>query len=104
MSSMSSLPISSSSSRPESGAAGFAELADVVCTVTAVLGTGSITVERCLALARNSVVALDQSAGGDLHVMINGTLIARGEVVIIEDTTAVRLTEIASPLGQENGS
>jgi flagellar motor switch protein FliN/FliY len=105
MSSMSSLQTSSSSSKPADGSPSpFSDILDVVCPVTAVLGTGTVKVADCLALARNSVLKLEQSAGEDLQVVIHGTLIARGEVVIIEDTTALRVTEIAVPFGQENGS
>jgi flagellar motor switch protein FliN/FliY len=105
MSSTSFLPTSLSSSRPaEPSGPAFADVADVPCKILAVLGSGTITVERCLTLERNSVLALDQSAGEDLHMVINGTVIARGEVVIIEDTTALRLTEIAAPVGQETGA
>jgi flagellar motor switch protein FliN/FliY len=72
----------------------------VKCAVGVVLGTGTISVRQCIALARNSIVRLDQSAGEDLQVLVGGTLIARGEVVIFEDSTAVRLTEIARSQAQ----
>ena len=61
------------------------------------LGTGTITVRQCLALDRNSLVELGQSAGEDLQLTVNGVLLARGEVVIIEDSAGLRITEITSP-------
>jgi flagellar motor switch protein FliN/FliY len=61
-----------------------------------VLGTGSISVRRVLTLERQHVLRLQQSAGEDLHMIVNGILVARGEVVVVEDSTAIRLTEIAS--------
>ncbi len=61
------------------------------------LGTGSITVRQCLALDRNSLVELGQSAGEDLQLTVNGVLLARGEVVIIEDSAGLRITEVAEP-------
>jgi flagellar motor switch protein FliN/FliY len=73
----------------------FTALADVPCPVSIVLGTGTISVRDCLAIAARSVLRLKQPAGEDLQVVVNGVTVARGEVVIIEDSTAVRLTEIA---------
>jgi flagellar motor switch protein FliN/FliY len=63
--------------------------------VSVVLGTGTISVRQCIGLERNSVVRLAEPAGEDLHVLVNGVAIARGEVVIVEDGTSIRLTEIA---------
>jgi len=88
---------SSSSSTPASPALAYQQLLDVGCDASVVLGTGSITVRQCLALDRNSLVELAQSAGEDLMLQINGVLLARGEIVIIEDSAALRITEIAPP-------
>jgi flagellar motor switch protein FliN/FliY len=59
-----------------------------------VLGSGTMTVRQLLALQRDSIVCLTQSAGEDLGLFVNGVLIARGEVAIIDTTTAIRLTEL----------
>jgi flagellar motor switch protein FliN/FliY len=56
-----------------------------------------MTVRQCLALDRNSLVELTQSAGEDLMLQVNGVLLARGEIVIVEDSAALRITEIAAP-------
>jgi flagellar motor switch protein FliN/FliY len=72
----------------------FPHLLDVRCPVSVVLGTGSISVRQCIALDRHGIVPLDQAAGDDLQVLVDGVVVARGEVVIVEDTTAIRLTEI----------
>ncbi len=102
MSSTSSSPISLSSSKADDEpAAAFAGLMDVVCPVSVVLGNGKITVAQCLSLQRHSVLPLRQSAGEDLQVTVNGTLIARGEIVIVEDSTALRVTEIATAVRSE---
>jgi flagellar motor switch protein FliN len=100
---MSSLLTSSSSSSgsPEASKHRFAELSDIVCGISVVLGTGTVTVRRCLGLQRHSVLRLDQSAGEDLQVQVNGVGIARGEVVIVEDSTAIRVTEIPQPSSTE---
>lgn len=93
---MSSSPSSSSSNGPAPATqARFASLADVKCPVSVMLGTGTISVRQVLALARNSVVRLHQSAGDDLQVQVKGVLLARGEVVVVEDSAAIRLTDIA---------
>jgi flagellar motor switch protein FliN/FliY len=73
-------------------------LRDVKCPVSVLLGTGSISVRKVLTLERQQVVRLHQSAGEDLQMIINGVLVARGEVVVVEDSTAIRLTEIARQL------
>lgn len=81
--------------------ADFPGLLDVRVPVEVVLGTGVLTVGDCLALTRMRIVQLDQSAGLDLMVLANGVPLARAEVVIVEDSTAVRLTEIEAPAGGE---
>jgi len=82
-------------------AARFDHLLDVSCPVTVVLGAGHISVRQCLALERDSVVRLAQPAGHDLLVLVGDVPVARGEVVIADDTTAVRVTEIVSTPGLE---
>ena len=52
------------------------------------------TVRNLLALAPGSVVELDRVAGSAVDLLVNGTLIARGEVVVIDDEFGVRITEI----------
>jgi flagellar motor switch protein FliN/FliY len=87
----------SSSNPTGSPALAFQQLLDVVCPTNVMLGTGTITVRQCLALDRNSLVELEQSAGEDLQLSVNGVLLARGEIVIIEDSAGLRITEIAAP-------
>lgn len=82
-------------------AAEFHGMLDVRVPVEVVLGTGVLTVRDCLALDRMRIVQLAQSAGQDLMVMASGVPIARAEVVIVEDSTAVRVTEIEAPAGGE---
>lgn len=95
---MSSSPNSSSSSDALDA---LAPLHDVTCHVDVVLGTASMTVRQCLALKRDSIVRLGQSAGSDLQVVVNGVPVALGEVVIIESSTAVRVTDILAPPSNE---
>jgi flagellar motor switch protein FliN/FliY len=55
-----------------------------------------MTVRDLLALAPGSVVELDRVAGSPVDLLVNGTLIARGEVVVVDDEFGVRITEIIS--------
>ena len=89
---MSSSPTSSSSSDLSLPPA-LAAFGDVRLHVEVILGRGSMTLRSCLGLQRGSVVRLTQSAGQDLFVLVNEVPIARGEVVIIDDSVSLRLTE-----------
>jgi flagellar motor switch protein FliN/FliY len=79
-------------------------LSDVMCGVDVQLGSATISVRECLHLRRHSILRLDQSAGSDMQVVINGVPVANGEVVIIDDSTAVRLTEIIAPPSAETAA
>lgn len=89
---MSSSPTSSSSS-DLALPSDLAPFADVRMRVEVVLGRGSLSLRSCLGLQRGSVVRLAQSAGQDLFVLVNDVPVARGEVVIIDDSVSLRLTE-----------
>jgi flagellar motor switch protein FliN/FliY len=69
-------------------------LADVEMGVTAELGRTRMTVRELLALTPGSVVELDRMAGSPVDVLVNGTLVARGEVVVIDEEFGVRISEI----------
>jgi flagellar motor switch protein FliN/FliY len=69
-------------------------LADVEMGVTAELGRTRLTVKELLALTPGSVVELDRTAGSPVDVLVNGTLVARGEVVVIDEEFGVRISEI----------
>jgi flagellar motor switch protein FliN/FliY len=69
-------------------------LADVEMQVTAELGRTRMTVRDLLALTPGSVVELDRLAGSPVDVLVNGTLVARGEVVVIDEEFGVRISEI----------
>ena len=84
-------------------AASLAPLHDVICSVEVILGTASMSVRDCLNLQHRSVVRLSEPAGADMRVVVNGIPIASGEVVIVEDGTAIRVTEILAPPSAEVG-
>lgn len=71
-------------------------LSDVEMEVTAELGRTRMQVRDLLALVPGTVVELDRAAGSPVDVLVNGTLIARGEVVVIDEEYGVRITEIVS--------
>lgn len=69
-------------------------LRNVEMNVTAELGRTRLTVSELLSLTPGSVVELDRAAGTPIDVMVNGTLIAKGEVVVIDEEFGVRISEI----------
>jgi len=98
---MSSSPSSLSSSEAAGAGDPLAPLHDVSCRVDVVLGSATLTVRQCLTLGHDSIVRLAQSAGNDLQVVVNGVPVALGEVVIIENSTALRITDILAPPSHE---
>lgn len=90
---MSSSPISSSSNAAANERP-FVGMLDVPCSVEVIVGTGSITVRECLQLQRDSVIRLEQVAGSDLSLLVEGIAAAAGEVVVDDDTTSVRVSAI----------
>ena len=74
-------------------------LGDVEMSVTAVLGRTRLTVRHLLGLAVGYVVELDRGADSAVDLLVNGTLVARGEVVVIDDEFGVRITEIVGKRG-----
>jgi flagellar motor switch protein FliN/FliY len=76
-------------------------LADVQMAVTAELGRFRMTARELLSLRSGAVIDLDRTVGEPVDVLVNGTPIARGEVVVIDDEFGVRISEI---LGQETRS
>jgi flagellar motor switch protein FliN len=79
----------------------LAPLYDVICTVDVVLGDTQMSVGDCLRLEPETIIRLTNSAGGDLTVLVNGVPVAHGEVVIVDDSTAIRVTELLSPPSSE---
>lgn len=69
-------------------------LRDVEMNLTAELGRAKMTVSDLLNLTPGSVVELDRAAGTPIDLLVNGTLIARGEVVVIDEEFGVRISEI----------
>jgi len=70
---------------------------DVPVTLSLEVGRARIPIRNLLQLNQGSVVELERGAGEPLDVYVNGTLIAHGEVVTINDRFGVRLTDVVSP-------
>jgi flagellar motor switch protein FliN/FliY len=76
---------------------GFDMIMDIPVRLTVELGRTKISIRNLLQLAHGSVVELDGLAGEPMDVLINGTLIAQGEVVVVNDKFGIRLTDIVTP-------
>lgn len=77
--------------------ANFRLLQDVDVKLTVEIGSTQLSLRELLALGESSVIELDRRANELLDVFVNGTLIAHGEVVVINDRFGVRLTDVVSP-------
>ena len=70
---------------------------DVPVSVSMEIGQTKMNIRNLLQLNQGSVIELDRLAGEPLDVMVNGTLIAHGEVVVVNERYGIRLTDIISP-------
>ena len=69
---------------------------DIPVTISMEIGRTKISIRNLLQLNQGSVAELDRLAGEPLDVMVNGTLIAHGEVVVVNDKYGIRLTDVVS--------
>jgi flagellar motor switch protein FliN/FliY len=76
------------------GSDGMRRLNDVEMVVTAELGRAKLTVREILSMVPGNVVELDKLAGAPIDLLVNGKLVARGEVVVIDEEFGVRVTEV----------
>lgn len=86
----------------QQGAAGGAArdlemVMDIPVKLSVELGRTRITIKQLLELAQGSVIELDGLAGEPMDILINGYLIAQGEVVVVDDKYGIRITEIVTP-------
>jgi len=70
---------------------------DIPVQISMEVGSASITIRNLLQLNQGSVIELDRLAGEALDVLVNGTLIAHGEVVVVNDKFGIRMTDVISP-------
>jgi len=70
---------------------------DIPVQLTVELGRTRVPIKYILQLAQGSVVELDSMAGGPMDVLVNGYLIAQGEVVVVNEKFGIRLTDVVTP-------
>ncbi len=102
-----SAPLESFDSAPPQASPGFGAgggstpdldvILDIPVTISMEVGNTSIPIRNLLQLNQGSVIELDRLAGEPLDVLVNGTLIAHGEVVMVNEKFGIRLTDVVSP-------
>lgn len=80
--------------KPPTNAKELEAVYDIPVQVSAVLGKASMQVSQLLKLGRGAVVELDRKVGEAIDIYVNNRLVARGEVVVVEDRLGVTMTEI----------
>lgn len=94
------VPMEEFSADKASSASGSPDLdviLDIPVTISMEVGNTMIPIRNLLQLNQGSVIELDRLAGEPLDVMVNGTLIAHGEVVMVNEKFGIRLTDVMSP-------
>ncbi|HNP34422.1 MAG TPA: flagellar motor switch protein FliN [Woeseiaceae bacterium] len=71
---------------------------DIPVSISLRVGSTEISIRDLVKLVEGSVIALDRDATEPMDLLVNGTLIARGEIVVVDERFGVRLTEVVSPL------
>lgn len=95
-------PMEDFGNAPEPGQGGGVEpdlevILDIPVTISMEVGNTQIPIRNLLQLNQGSVIELDRLAGEPLDVLVNGTLIAHGEVVMVNEKFGIRLTDVISP-------
>lgn len=96
---LSRAPLQNLQSEPGRGGSGEGNInvvLDIPVTVSMEIGRTRISIRQLLQLNQGSVLELDRLAGEPLDVLVNGTLIAHGEVVVVNEKFGIRLTDIIS--------
>jgi flagellar motor switch protein FliN len=83
--------------QPSGGEVNLDVILDVPVTLSMEVGRTRIPIRNLLQLNQGSVVELDRAAGEPLDVFVNGTLVAHGEVVVVNEKFGIRLTDVISP-------
>ncbi len=87
-------PVPESGGDEQRSAADLAAIYDVPVQLSAVLGKANMQVSQLLKLGRGAVVELDRKVGEAIDIYVNNRLVARGEVVVVDDRLGVTMTEI----------
>lgn len=89
------------------GVPNLSAILSIPVTVQVVLGSTSLPVASLMKLARGAIISLDQRVGDPVDVVVNGTVVARGEIVVIDEVSqrfGVSLLEIAAGAGLEQAA
>lgn len=84
-------------SKPRPGSPDMDVILDIPVKISMEVGNTEITIRNLLQLNQGSVIELDRLAGEPLDVLVNGTLIAHGEVVVVNEKFGIRMTDVISP-------
>ncbi len=83
-------------SGPASAESNLEAILDIPVTLAMEIGRTQVSIRNLLKLSQGSVVSLDRLAGEPLDVLVNGTLVAHGEVVVVNEKFGIRLTDVIS--------
>ena len=83
--------------KPSEGAPDLDVILDIPVRISMEVGSTEISIRNLLQLNQGSVIELDRLAGEPLDVLVNGTLIAHGEVVVVNEKFGIRMTDVISP-------
>lgn len=86
-----------SAPKPRPGSPDMDVILDIPVRISMEVGNTDITIRNLLQLNQGSVIELDRLAGEPLDVLVNGTLIAHGEVVVVNEKFGIRMTDVISP-------
>jgi|TARA_B110000908_G_scaffold152751_1_gene188650 flagellar motor switch protein FliN/FliY len=89
--------LTSGGSPSGNGAPDLAVIMDIPVSISMEVGNTEISIRNLLQLNQGSVIELDRLAGEPLDVLVNGTLIAHGEVVVVNEKFGIRMTDVISP-------
>jgi flagellar motor switch protein FliN/FliY len=92
---------------PVAGAPNLGAILAIPVTVQVVLGSTSLPVAGLMKLARGAIVSLDQRVGDPVDVVVNGAVIARGEIVVVDEASqrfGVSLLEVVAGAGRERAA
>lgn len=90
-------PFSQSAPPAEGGSSDINMVLDIPVQLSVELGRTKVPIKHILQLGQGSVVELDALAGEPMDVLVNGYLIAQGEVVVVNDKFGIRLTDVVTP-------
>jgi len=100
-------PFAATSSSPREPTANYETILKIPVTVQVVLGSTSMPVASLMKLGRGAVISLDQRVGEPVNVVVNGRIVARGEVVVVDEDSSrfgVSLTEIVNSSSADNAA